>query len=53
VTLVAGVVILISKNSRQIADAATDDFASLKQKVLQVFKQQSGSGKVIIESPVI
>ncbi|MGA9377326.1 MAG: hypothetical protein WBV73_00870 [Phormidium sp.] len=35
------------------ADAATDDLASLKQKVLQVFKQQSGSGEVIIESPVI
>lgn len=34
------------------ADAATDDLASLKQKILQVFKQQSGSGEVIIQTPL-
>ncbi|XWK91154.1 MAG: hypothetical protein U7127_14220 [Phormidium sp.] len=35
------------------ADAATDDLAALKQKVLQVFKQQSDSEEVIVETPVI
>ncbi|MFB2897465.1 hypothetical protein ACE1CI_31495 [Aerosakkonemataceae cyanobacterium BLCC-F50] len=35
------------------ADAATDDLAALKQKVLQVFKQQSDSEEVIIEIPVV
>lgn len=35
------------------ADAATDDLATLKQKVLQVFKQQSDSGEVIVETPIV
>lgn len=35
------------------ADAATDDLVTLKQRILELFKQQSDSGEVIIETPVV
>ncbi|GEM_PF-1481126 len=34
------------------ADAATDDLATLKQIILELFKEQSGSGEAIIETQI-